>query len=190
MSLRLVKPGLSAATGIFHPSLIHPRTGQPLEAVGVGKNGEPWWPVLGAAEDDDKDDDADKDDDKDEDDDDDSSDDADDADDDTDDGKKPKGLNARIKALEEEKERHYKKRKLAEKELEELRAFKKTKDEEGLSEADKAKKAAEETTARERRQAAELLDLKRERAFLVANDIDWHDREDALNAIDWDEVEV
>jgi hypothetical protein len=191
VSLRLIKPGLSAATGIFHPSLIHPRTGQPLEAVGVGKNGQPMWPVLGAADDDDKDDDADKDDDKDEEDDDDSSDDADDADDDdTDDGKKPKGLNARIKALEDEKERHYKKRKQAEKELEELRAFKKEKDEEGLSEADKAKKAAEETTARERRQAAELQELKRERAFLVANDIDWHDREDALRAIDWDEVEV
>lgn len=189
MSLRLIKPGLSAATGIFHPSLVHPRTGEPLEAVGVGKDGQPWWPVLGAADDDDDKDEDKEDDDKDEDEsDDDESDDDDSADDDAKD--KKGGLKARIKALEEEKQRHYNGKKKAEKELEELRAFKKAKDEEGMSDADKAKKNAEELSAREQAQAAELGQLKRERAFLVANDITWHDREDALKAIDWDEVEV
>lgn len=33
-----------------HPSLRHPLTGQPLEAVGVSKRG-PIWPVMGAADD-------------------------------------------------------------------------------------------------------------------------------------------
>lgn len=190
MRLSLIKPGLSAATGIFHPSLVHPRTGAPLEAVGVGKDGTPWWPILGAAEDDDDKEDDDKEDDESEDDESDDDDDSEDDKADDDKAKGKKGLNARIKALEDEKDRHYKARKKVETELEELRAFKKAKDEEGMSEADKAKKNAEEISAREAAQAAELGQLKRERAFLVANDITWHDREDALKAIDWDEVEV
>ena len=187
MSLRLTKPGLSAATGIFHPTLRHPHTGEALEAVGVGKDGRPWWPVLGASDDDDKDGDGEDADDSSEDED---EDDSDTDDDDKGEDEKKGGLKARIKALEEEKERHYKGKKKAEKELEELRAFKKSKEDEGLSDADKAKRAAEESTEREKKQAAELSKLRRERAFLIANDVNWHDREDALKAIDWEEVEV
>ena len=29
-----------------HPTLVHPRTGEPLRAVGIGRRG-PIWPVLG-----------------------------------------------------------------------------------------------------------------------------------------------
>jgi hypothetical protein len=35
-----------------HPSMRHPLTGEPLAAVGIRRNGDPIWPVLGAAEDD------------------------------------------------------------------------------------------------------------------------------------------
>lgn len=40
---------------LIHPWMIHPRTGAPLEAVGVRKNGRPIWPIMGAAEDDEDD---------------------------------------------------------------------------------------------------------------------------------------
>jgi len=74
-------------------SLTHPRTGALLEPVGFRANGDPIWPILGAAEDDDADeggDDEGEDDDSDDEEEDDDSDDE-DGDDDSDDGKgKPK----------------------------------------------------------------------------------------------------
>jgi hypothetical protein len=119
MGLRHIKPGLTAAqkagTGIFHPILRHPLTGEPLEAVGV-VDGMILWPIIGGGEDDDDESDEDGGDDKE---DDDNSDASDDTDDSGDDKKDPK---ARIKALEEEKDRHYRRRKKAEKERDELRA--------------------------------------------------------------------
>jgi hypothetical protein len=178
MSLRLIKPGLSVTTGIFHPSIIDPRTGSFLEALGVTKRG-PVWPVMGGAEEDDEEeekDDEEKDDDT-------SSDDSEEKDD-------VEGLKARIKALQEEKDRHYKRRTDAEKELDELRAFKKSKEREGLSDEDKAKRDKEEKDAEKAKHDNELSALRREKAFLLANDISWHDREVALSQIDWEQVEV
>lgn len=35
---------------LVHPTAVHPRTGEPLRAIGVLKSGHIIWPVLGAAE--------------------------------------------------------------------------------------------------------------------------------------------
>jgi hypothetical protein len=37
------------ATLPIHPHLIHPHTGEPIQALGVRRNGDPIWPQLGAA---------------------------------------------------------------------------------------------------------------------------------------------
>lgn len=36
----------------IHPSLRHPRTGKPIQAVGLRDNGLPIWPIMGASPDD------------------------------------------------------------------------------------------------------------------------------------------
>jgi hypothetical protein len=177
MSLRLIKPGL---TGIFHTTMRDPRTGKLLEAVGVGKRG-PIWPVMGGSGEGEGESDEDKEDD-------DSSSEDDSADDKDDDN--PEGLKARIKALEEEKDRHYKKAQKALTELEELRLYKNNKENEGLSDEEKQRRAKAEKEERDSQTAAEIAQLKRERAFLLANDVNWHDKEDALRAVNWEEVEV
>jgi len=41
---------------LVHPTLVHPKTGDPLVSLGLFR-GRPIWPVIGAAEDDDQDDD-------------------------------------------------------------------------------------------------------------------------------------
>lgn len=124
MDQRSIKPGIPAAqaagTGIFHPTMTHPKTGEPLEAVYVTKRGVVMWPVMGASPDDDSNDDGGDDDDADDDDDDDSDDDDNDGDDDGD--KKKSKAQKKIDALEEEKDRHYKRRKKAEKERDALKA--------------------------------------------------------------------
>jgi hypothetical protein len=40
---------------LAHPTMIHPHTGRPLEALGRRRDGRPIWPILGASEDDDED---------------------------------------------------------------------------------------------------------------------------------------
>jgi len=179
MGLRHIKPGLTAArkagTGIFHPTLRHPLTGEPLEAVGVVGD-EPLWPIVGGGEGDDDsggggDDDGDDGDDADGDD--------GDGDDDGDDDKDPK---AKIKALEEEKDRHYKRRKKAERELDALRAeldalkAKVKKGKKATEPEDDEDDDDEESPADRRRREedeAEKRRLKIENAFLRTNTIDW-----------------
>lgn len=193
MGLGHIKPGLPAAqaagTGIFHPTMTHPKTGEPLEAVYVTKRGVVMWPVMGASPDDDSNDDGgddDADDDSDDDDDDDS---GDDNDGDDTDGKKAK---AKIKALEEEKDRHYKRRKKAETERDALKAElealkaknggKKTKpkadDKNDDADSDDDGDDEEKVTLRKNNeeQAAELRKAKIENAFLAVqstNKIEW-----------------
>lgn len=126
MGLRHIKPGIAAArqagTGIFHPTLRHPHTGMPLEAVGVVGD-EILWPIMGGSPEDDIDPEADLDDGNDDGNDDGKDDDDDDADgDDDEELKDPKKAKAKITALTEEKDRHYKRRKKAETERDELRA--------------------------------------------------------------------
>ncbi|WP_422744327.1 hypothetical protein ACN27B_08655 [Micromonospora sp. WMMD754] len=53
MTLTSTKPGLHAAGDLpLHPTLTHPKTGAPIRALGVRRNGQAIWPVLGAAPDD------------------------------------------------------------------------------------------------------------------------------------------
>lgn len=183
MGLRHIKPGLTAVrnagTGIFHPTL-------GVEAVGVIDD-EPIWPVAGGA-DDDADGDGGEDDDEGEegDEDDDSGDGDDDAD----------GSKAKIAALTEEKDRHYKRRKKAEQERDALKAeLDALKAKQGKKPAKKATKAAAddaddaddeddsdlaaERAARQRDKEAadaELRKAKIENAFLASREkaaIDW-----------------
>ncbi|NBE80321.1 hypothetical protein [Micromonospora rubida] len=51
--MTLTKPGLRAAGDLpTHPTLTHPKTGLPLRAVGLRRNGQAIWPVMGASPDD------------------------------------------------------------------------------------------------------------------------------------------
>ncbi|WBB73244.1 hypothetical protein O7602_26750 [Micromonospora sp. WMMD1128] len=53
MTLTSTKPGLRAAGDLpMHPTLTHPKTGAPIRALGMRRNGQAIWPVLGAAPDD------------------------------------------------------------------------------------------------------------------------------------------
>lgn len=178
MSLRLVKPGLSAVT---HPTLRDPQTGEALRALYVRPNGSVVWPVLGGSgegeDDEDEEDDT-------------SSEEGAEEGDDDDESDDPVSLKAKIKALTEEKERHYKRRKAAEAERDALRQNKQIKDEgaaasddKSTGEVDKATKAAAAAQARAR-------ELQVENAFLKANKIDWHDAQDALKHLDMSEVDM
>lgn len=52
MTLTSTKPGLRAAGDLpVHPTLLHPLTGAPLRALGVRRNGQAIWPVIGASDD-------------------------------------------------------------------------------------------------------------------------------------------
>lgn len=70
-----------------HPTAVHPRTGEPLRALGRRRNGDPIWPIAGGAPRDDDDEDRKKKDDDSDDSEDDDDDDSDDDDDDSDDDK-------------------------------------------------------------------------------------------------------
>ncbi|QPX62557.1 scaffolding protein [Arthrobacter phage Wollypog] len=110
----------------------------------------------------------------------------------------------KIAALEEEKNRHWTAKEEAERklqeasaELEELRTYKQTKDQESLTEeqkvqqklADFEKQLAEKDVEIERlRDGARKLTLKN--AFLAANDVQWHNPESALSLADLSEVEI
>lgn len=177
MSLRLVKPGLLAAFPT-HPTKIDPRTGLPLVALGVGRRG-PIWPVMGGApSDDDEDEEGDEgeggeeggEDDK--------------GEEDVD------GLKARIKALEEEKDRHYKKRSGAEKELEALRKFKEEADNAGKSETDRLKGELEKAQAAHQKALDDNKKLRLDNAFLTHNSIKWHNPGEALKLADLSAVEI
>ena len=186
MSLRLVKPGLSAAFPV-HSTMRHPHTGEPLRAIGIIK-GKPIWPFMGASPDDQGGAGGDGGgsgsdgggqqggtgatggDDK--------------GGDDVD------GLKARIAALEDEKNRHYSRRSEAEKELETLRKFKN--DLENASKSDLEKAQGEVT--RLTNDLAKLADLNKEltlkNAFLSSNKITWHNPEEALKLADLSAVDV
>jgi hypothetical protein len=195
MDLRSTRPGLRAAlgTGIFHPTKVHPHTGLPLEAVGVGKSGDIWWPIMGGAEDDDKggdDDDADDDDDDDADDDaDDDTDDTDDKDDDDKKKKKKADPAKRIAALEEEKSRHYKHLVAERKRTADLEARLKAIEEKGMKPEEIEERRKADQSAKDEAAAEALKALRLENAFLAANDITWQNKEHALKLLDMDEVE-
>jgi TolA-binding protein len=110
----------------------------------------------------------------------------------------------KIAALTEEKDRHWTKAQEAEQklqeqlaELEELRTFKQTKDQESLTEEQKieAKLAefdvalkAKDVEIEKLKEASKRLTIKN--AFLAQNDVKWHDAESALSLADLSEVEI
>lgn len=190
MDLRSIKPGLSAVS-MVHPTIVDPETGKPLVAIGVTKRGLPIWPFMGGAPDDDDagdgdgDGDGDADEDEDEsDEDEDSDDDSDDDDEDKEKGKGKKNLKARVKALEEEKDRHFRKAKkeakradAAEAALAELRA----KYESGDGDKDdkgKDEKPKDDSKIKAAEAAAQKLRV--ENAFLRVNEVEWIKPEQAL----------
>ena len=189
MDLRSIKPGMQAA-------MRHPKTGELLEPVYVWKDGRVSWPVLGASPDDDsnsgQDEDAGEEDDEGESEEDDQSEDE-DSDDDAEKGKKKKNNpEAKIKALEEEKDRHYKNAKKQKKRADELEAQLKALQDKDLKPEDKDKRDREAQQARDKAAEASTQKLRLENAFLKANEIDWVKPEQALALLlaDPDEYEV
>lgn len=110
----------------------------------------------------------------------------------------------KIKALEEEKDRHFTKAKLAEEklaehatELEELRKFRKEQEDAKLSAEEKTQQAVKELeTERDTyKQQAENLQsamqqLVLQQAFLAEGGVKWHDPEIALSKADLSAVEI
>lgn len=196
MDLRSIKPGMAAAHQ-FPLFTIDPRDGSMITPMGYGKRG-PWWPVAGGsgegddAGDDAGDDDADADEDEDEDEDDADADKDDDADDDDDDkakGKKKKKLDpkARIKALEEEKDRHFRNAKKYKKAADELEARLKLLEDKDLKPEEKADRLKAEQEAKDKAAEAKNQRLALENAFLRANTgdgaIQWHNPTQALTIL-------
>lgn len=197
MSLRLIKPGLSAA------GLVHPKTGQSIEPLYIRSDGSVVWPVLGAASDDPddpsfqdgggSDDDDDDSDDEEEDDEDDekkppskkttskkSKDD--DDEDDEDDVKlsRPERQAARYRTqLREEQKRN---RDMAAR-LKALEDKDKKPDEIVSRDLEEARTKADRLEADNRSKTLRL-------AFFESNTVDWVDPADALKLVDLDEVDV
>lgn len=192
MDLRSIKPGLAAVSHQYPLFMIHPRTGETIFPLGYTKNGKPMFPVMGGAPEEgegDKDDDKDSDEDESEEDDgeDDDSEDDDDSDEDEDDKSKSKGKkgdkDAKIKALEEEKERHYKKAKKEKARADELEARLKALEEKDLKPEEREQRAKEEQAKRDKAAEAATSRLRLENAFLRANEIDWVKPEQALTIL-------
>lgn len=110
----------------------------------------------------------------------------------------------KITALNEEKDRHFQARTEAEKkladadaELEELRNFKKEKDQETLTSEEKVAQQIDELTKTVEQKEAQIQLLTESskklvirNAFLAANDVKWHNAESALSLADLSGVEV
>jgi hypothetical protein len=193
VDLRSVKPGLSAAP-LF---MLHPKTGEMITPLGYGKAGQPWWPVMGGAPEEGEGDDKDGEDDseeEEEDEDDNSGDDNDedeqDEDQDDDDDKKGKGKKkgnpqAKIAALTEEKDRHFRKAKKANKlvqtlqsQLDDMKAKYESGNDKGKGKDDKDKPPVDDTKIKAAEAKAQRLAV--ENAFLRVNEIVWIKPEQAL----------
>lgn len=197
MDLRSIKPGMAAAHQ-FPLFIVDPRNGEMVTPMGYGKRG-PIWPVAGGSGEDDAgddagDDDADADEDEDENDADDDADDDADADDEEDDdekgkGKKKKKLDpkARIKALEEEKDRHFRNAKKYKKAAAEMEARLKALEEKDLKPEEKADRLKAEQEAKDKAAEVKNQRLALENAFLKANTgdgaIQWHNPTQALTIL-------
>ena len=97
---------------------------------------------------------------------------------------------AKIAALEEEKDRHFRLRQEAESELDELRKWKKDKEAEGQTEVEKRDTRIKELEADNTTLQTTLRSLAIENAFLSVNDVEWHNPSRALSLADLSDVEV
>jgi hypothetical protein len=195
MDLRSIKPGMVAVPLFLYDA----KSGRMFTPLGYTKSGSPIWPVAGGAPDDDdgtgKDDKDEKEDPEEEDEDPDEDVDDEDPDDDEDEakGKKKKGNpEAKIKALEEEKDRHFKKFKAQKKRADDLESRLKALEDKDLKPEERETRAKEEQDRRDQAAAARMSKLNLENAFLKANEIDWVKPEQALAILlaDPDEYEV
>lgn len=191
MGLRSIKPGIAAASQmpLF---MLHPRTGEMMTPLGWTKSGHPIFPAMGGAPEDDSDGDDDKDDkddesdDEDEDKDDDSDEDEDsDDDEDAEKGKKKGNAKAKIAALTEEKDRHFRKAKKAAKRAEDAEAALaalKAKYESGDKDKDKGKTDEKPTVddSRVKELEAKIERQAVENAFNAIRDFDWIKPEQAF----------
>lgn len=197
MDLRSIKPGMTAAHQ-FPLFAIDPRDGAMVTPIGYGKRG-PIWPVAGGSGEGESDDSGEGDDAEDEDEDgedeDDDTDEDKDGDDDSDDaddkdkGKKKKKGNpeAKIKALEEEKDRHFRNAKKFKKQAAELEARLKLLEDKDLKPEEKADRLKAEQEAKDKANEAKTQRLALENAFLKANTGDgaiaWHNPTQALTIL-------
>jgi hypothetical protein len=194
MDLRSIKPGMVAAHQ-FPLFAIDPRDGGMVTPIGYGKRG-PIWPVAGGSgegegDDSDEGDDAeDEDEDGEGEDDDDTDDDKEgDDDEDADKGKKKKKGNpeAKIKALEEEKDRHFRNAKKHKRRADELEARLKLLEDKDLKPEEKADRLKAEQDAKDKDNEEKTQRLALENAFLRANSgegaIAWHNPTQALTIL-------
>lgn len=172
---------------------VHPRTGQRLRPLGVTPKGRIIWPMMGASPDDpsnsDKEDETGADDDDPEDG---KSKDSEGGGDPNDEDSKSKDGNpdAKIEDLEQEKERHFRRRKEAEKRAEELErelAELKGKD---TPEQEKLQAKVDELTTSVNSLTESLTNSRLEVAFLKDNSYSWHNPGRALALADLSEVEI
>lgn len=96
----------------------------------------------------------------------------------------------KISALEEEKDRHYKARQEAEKELEDLRKFKNDKEREAGTEVDNLRRDVEERDEVITTLSDSNKTLLLENAFLKNGEYKWHNPTRALALVDLSEVEI
>lgn len=176
----------------------HPLTGELLRPLGLRANGRPIWPVMGGSTAADVDEDTsskeDPDDKK-------GSDDSKDKEgsedtsgsdekkDDADKKPEPGSVEARLLALEDEKERHYRLRKEAEEERDRLAAENKELKGKDLPELDKVKADLEEAKSDATSLSAQLKQALLEKAFLEDNTYTWHNPSRALQIADLTRVE-
>lgn len=158
----------------LHPTIRDPRTGMRMRAIGFLKTGKPVFPIMGASEG------------------------APEVTDQnaggagetrgtegnasgssggaTDDGRDPQ---RKIKALEEEKDRHYTARTKAEQERDEVARRLKEYEDKDKSELERTQGKVEELTNENAALKAQLERLQIDNSFFVENSVQWHDPADA-----------
>jgi FtsZ-binding cell division protein ZapB len=184
-----LSPRLSeAAVG----SRLHPFTGEPIVPLGFTRSGKLIWPVLGAAdtEDDDSDDSEDDAADDDQDDSDDSESDESDDEDESELDKKATALaQAKIDALDDEKNRHVRQRKKAEQRADELQAELDKVKNKDLPAVEKLTKERDELRVQRDDLEEKLKQARLENAFLSDNTYTWHNPSRALQVADLSDVD-
>lgn len=179
---------------------VHPRSGEPIVPIGLRSNGLPIFPIMGGsgeeddANDDDSDDDSSGDDDSD--DDDDSSDDEDDPEGSDKSGKGSKeddedkrDPQRKIEALEDEKNRHFRGRKRAERRVDELEKEVAELKKNGTGD-DKLKEQVSTLETEKKTLSSNLREAQLQIAFLKDNTYEWHNPGTALKMVNLSDVEI
>ena len=172
--------------------MLHPKTGQPIKAIGYRNDGRPIYPIMGASDDDDGGDGTDGGDGAGDDDGDDqgSGGDGDDAGSAGDQNSNDDRKNPRIKELSDENARYRNRAKKAEDEKNVALARLKEIDDADKSELDKATSRSTELEGTVESQDDTITKLRIDNAFLTSNKHKWQNPAAALRLIDLSEVEI